>query len=106
VAQAAGGVVEIVVTDRGPGVPEDVRARMFQPFLTDSPDTPVWGCPRSMLRAHPGASSRSTIGRRRGRHHPPAQHGCRRAAPQDLRLPPPAMPQVLPCPRGRRSRFR
>ena len=56
-ASAARGV-EIVVTDRGPGVPEDVRARVFQPFLTDKPGHDGLGLARAaqVLRAHPGAS--------------------------------------------------
>ena len=59
VAQAPGEpVVEIVVVDRGPGVPEDVRARMLQPFLTDKPGHTGLGLARTaqVLRAHPGAS--------------------------------------------------
>jgi two-component system sensor kinase FixL len=59
VAQAsAARSVEIVVTDRGPGVPEDVRARVFQPFLTDKPGHAGLGLARAaqVLRAHPGAS--------------------------------------------------
>jgi two-component system, NtrC family, nitrogen regulation sensor histidine kinase GlnL len=53
-----GGRVEIVVTDRGPGVPEDVRARMFQPFVTDKPGHDGLGLARAsqVLRAHPGAA--------------------------------------------------
>ncbi len=59
VAQAVGAQgVEIVVTDRGPGVPADVRARVFQPFLTDKPGHDGLGLARAaqVLRAHPGAS--------------------------------------------------
>ena len=59
VAQASGAQgVGIVVTDRGPGVPEDVRARVFQPFLTDKPGHDGLGLARAAqaLRAHPGAS--------------------------------------------------
>jgi len=59
VAQAsAARSVEIVVTDRGPGVPDDVRARVFQPFLTDKPGHAGLGLARAaqVLRAHPGAS--------------------------------------------------
>ena len=59
VAQAsAARSVEIVVTDRGPGVPEDVRARVFQPFLTDKPGHAGLGLARAaqVLRAHAGAS--------------------------------------------------
>jgi signal transduction histidine kinase len=57
--QASGSpTVEIVVADRGPGVPADVRARVFQPFLTDKPGHDGLGLARAMqvLRAHPGAS--------------------------------------------------
>ena len=59
VAQVSGEpTVEIVVVDRGPGVPEDVRARMLQPFLTDKPGHTGLGLARAaqVLRAHPGAS--------------------------------------------------
>jgi len=59
VAQASGARgVEIVVADRGPGVPADVRARVFQPFLTDKPGHDGLGLARAaqVLRAHPGAS--------------------------------------------------
>ncbi len=50
--------VAIVVTDHGPGVPADVRARVFQPFLTDKPGHTGLGLARAaqVLRAHPGAS--------------------------------------------------
>jgi two-component system sensor kinase FixL len=56
-ASAARGV-EIVVTDRGPGVPADVRARVFQPFISDKPGHTGLGLARAaqVLRAHPGAS--------------------------------------------------
>ena len=33
-AMAADGMVEVSVTDSGPGLPADVRARLFQPFVT------------------------------------------------------------------------
>jgi signal transduction histidine kinase len=59
VAQASGArVVDVVVTDRGPGVPEDVRPRVFQPFVTDKPGHDGLGLARAaqVLRAHPGAS--------------------------------------------------
>jgi signal transduction histidine kinase len=50
--------VVIVVTDRGPGVPDDVRARVFQPFITDKPGHSGLGLARAsqVLRAHAGAS--------------------------------------------------
>jgi hypothetical protein len=59
VSQSAGTRrVEIVVTDRGSGVPADVRARVFQPFVTDKPGHAGLGLARAaqVLRAHPGAS--------------------------------------------------
>ena len=50
--------VSIVVADHGPGVPEDMRARVFQPFLTDKPGHDGLGLARAaqVLHAHPGAS--------------------------------------------------
>ena len=33
----AGGVCRIAVRDRGPGIPPDVRERMFEPFFTTRP---------------------------------------------------------------------
>jgi two-component system sensor kinase FixL len=34
---AQGGMVEISVADTGPGIRDDVRSRLFQPFLTTRP---------------------------------------------------------------------
>ena len=34
---AQGGMVEISVADTGPGLPDDVRSRLFQPFVTTKP---------------------------------------------------------------------
>jgi signal transduction histidine kinase len=50
--------VDIVITDRGHGVPEDFRGRMFQPFLTDKPGHLGLGLARAVqiLRAHPGTT--------------------------------------------------
>jgi signal transduction histidine kinase len=59
VGQSAGSRhVQVVVTDCGPGVPADVRARVFQPFLSDKPDHDGLGLARTaqVLRAHPGAA--------------------------------------------------
>ncbi len=52
------GRVEIVVADRGPGVPLDFRERIFEPFLTDKPGHAGLGLARviQVLRAHQGAS--------------------------------------------------
>ncbi len=50
--------VDVIVTDRGPGVPADVRGHVFQPFQTDKTGHEGLGLPRAaqVLRAHPGAS--------------------------------------------------
>jgi signal transduction histidine kinase len=34
----SGNDVEITVSDEGPGVPEDIRSRMFEPFVTTKPE--------------------------------------------------------------------
>jgi signal transduction histidine kinase len=59
VGQPAGSAcVQVVVTDHGPGIPTDVRTRVFQPFLSDKPDHDGLGLARTaqVLRAHPGAA--------------------------------------------------
>ena len=35
--RAQGGMVEISVADTGPGLPDEVRSRLFQPFVTTKP---------------------------------------------------------------------
>lgn len=37
VSRAAGGGAVLAVRDRGPGLPEEVRARLFQPFVSTKP---------------------------------------------------------------------
>ncbi len=37
-ARPADGMVEVAVSDTGPGLPEPVRARLFQPFVTTKPN--------------------------------------------------------------------
>ena len=34
---AQAGMVEISVADSGPGIPDDIRSRLFQPFVTTKP---------------------------------------------------------------------
>jgi two-component system sensor kinase FixL len=52
----AGGMVEISVTDTGPGLPESVRARLFQPFVTTKPNGMGIGLSvsRNIIEAHGG----------------------------------------------------
>ena len=38
VAETHDGMVRISVIDNGPGLPEDVKARLFQPFVSDEKD--------------------------------------------------------------------
>jgi two-component system sensor kinase FixL len=33
-----GGMLEVSVADRGPGLPDEVRGKLFQPFITTKPD--------------------------------------------------------------------
>ena len=56
VARAAGMQAEIAVIDNGPGVPDALRARIFDPFFTSRPDGTGLGLSvaRSIARAHHG----------------------------------------------------
>jgi two-component system, LuxR family, sensor kinase FixL len=51
-----GDMVEISVADTGPGLPETVRARLFQPFVTTKPDGMGVGLSvsRAIVEAHGG----------------------------------------------------
>jgi two-component system, LuxR family, sensor kinase FixL len=52
----AGEMVEICVADIGPGLPEQVRARLFEPFVTTKPDGMGVGLSvcRTIVEAHGG----------------------------------------------------
>ena len=52
----AGGMVEISVSDTGPGLPETVRAKLFEPFVTTKPDGMGVGLSvcRTIIEAHGG----------------------------------------------------
>ncbi|HEY3682012.1 MAG TPA: sensor histidine kinase KdpD [Streptosporangiaceae bacterium] len=58
-ASAHSGRVELRVADRGPGVPDDAKERIFEPFqrLGDTP-TRGWGSPRTKA----GGASRTGVG--------------------------------------------
>ncbi|HET8635775.1 MAG TPA: PAS domain S-box protein [Acidobacteriaceae bacterium] len=51
-----GDSVEVKVTDTGPGLPEEVRAKLFQPFVTTKPNGMGVGLSicRSIIQAHGG----------------------------------------------------
>jgi two-component system sensor kinase FixL len=55
-ATRLGDMVEIRVTDSGPGLPEPVRAKLFQPFVTTKPDGMGVGLSvcRAIVEAHGG----------------------------------------------------
>jgi two-component system sensor kinase FixL len=52
----AGDMIEISVADTGPGLPETVRARLFQPFVTTKPEGMGVGLSvcRAIVEAHGG----------------------------------------------------
>jgi signal transduction histidine kinase len=58
VGPAAGGGVDVVIADRGPGVLPELRSRLCQPFFSDKVGHPGLGLARvcHVLRAHAGAS--------------------------------------------------
>lgn len=58
VGPAAGGGAEIVVADRGPGVSEELRRRLGQPFFSEKAGHPGLGLARAhqVIAAHAGAS--------------------------------------------------
>ena len=56
-AEAADGRVRITVDDHGPGVPAEIRPRVFEPFFTTRPDGTGLGLAvvRQIVRAHGGS---------------------------------------------------
>jgi len=55
-ARAANGMVEIAVADSGPGIPEELRARVFEPFFTTRDKGTGLGLAvaRQIVEAHQG----------------------------------------------------
>ena len=58
-ASRAGEMIEICVADTGPGLPEQVRRRLFEPFVTTKPDGMGMGLSicRTIVEAHRGELS-------------------------------------------------
>ena len=58
-AAAEGGMVQVSVADRGPGLPDSVREKLFQPFVTTKPGGMGVGLSvcRAIIEAHGGAMS-------------------------------------------------
>ena len=56
-----GGMVSVSVTDRGPGLPDTVRQKLFQPFVTTKPTGMGVGLSvcRAIIEAHGGELSAS-----------------------------------------------
>ncbi|HIJ62422.1 MAG TPA: GAF domain-containing protein [Rhodospirillaceae bacterium] len=55
-ASQSGNLIEIEISDSGPGVGPEVRSRLFRPFVTSKPDGTGLGLStsRSIIRAHGG----------------------------------------------------
>lgn len=56
VTRRARDQIELLIADRGPGLPEEVKARLFEPFITTKEAGMGIGLPicRSIVRAHGG----------------------------------------------------
>ncbi|MBX5473136.1 MAG: GHKL domain-containing protein, partial [Acetobacteraceae bacterium] len=62
-AVRAGEMIEISVADTGPGLPEEVHARLFQPFVTTKPNgmgIGLYVC-RTIVEAHGGELSADRV---------------------------------------------
>jgi two-component system sensor kinase FixL len=63
-ARRVDDMIEIRLADNGPGLPEPVRARLFQPFVTTKPEgigIGLWVC-RAIIEAHGGEIHADTLG--------------------------------------------
>ena len=49
-----GDMVEVVVSDNGPGLPSEVRERVFEPFVSAKPDGIGLSICRTIVEAHGG----------------------------------------------------
>jgi len=63
-AEAVAGAVLVHVCDDGPGIPDDIRASLFQPFVSRGQGVPDWAGHRR--QSHGGAWRDCDLGRRPG----------------------------------------
>jgi signal transduction histidine kinase len=55
--------VEITISDNGPGIPDDIKDRVFEPFITNNPRGTGLGLAitKSIVTAHRGSISLNTF---------------------------------------------